>query len=246
MDQHSDRRAAEPDARADDLESAVARVAIVPAYNEARTIGSTVLGTTPHVDETIVVDDGSSDATAEIAERAGATVRRHDRNRGKGRALKTGIEVGLERANVLVFLDGDGQHDPSLVPRLVGPIERDEADFVIGARTLPGDGTPAIYRHLGRNVLDLLTNLVTDTTISDTQSGFRAIDSSLLADIDVEEHGMGVESAMLVRADGADARIVEVAVPDHYPSMASPSRNPLTHSTTVIRSVLRLLRDSRF
>jgi glycosyltransferase involved in cell wall biosynthesis len=96
-------------------------VAILPAFNEEVSIGSVVLQTKRYVDRVIVVDDGSSDRTAEVAKLAGAEVIRHQTNRGKGAALKTGFE-SLNGMHAVVTIDTDGQHNPSDIPRLLEPV----------------------------------------------------------------------------------------------------------------------------
>ena len=94
--------------------------AIIPAYNEEKTIGSVVLGTLEHVSKVIVVDDGSSDKTSQIARLAGAEVLVHPVNKGKGAALKTGFKA-VEDAKIIVTLDSDGQHDSGLIPNSSNP-----------------------------------------------------------------------------------------------------------------------------
>ena len=129
-------------------------VVIVPAYNEERFIGSVVLKVRWYADRVIVVDDGSTDFTPEIAEAAGALVARHPQNRGKGAALNTGLGLActLEPA-VVVMLDGDGQHMCRQIPLLAAPVLAGQADIVVGSRYLgdasdvptpPGLGPPAV------------------------------------------------------------------------------------------------------
>lgn len=219
------------------------RVAIIPAHNEAATIGSVVLQTQPYVETVVVVDDGSTDTTARVAELAGARVLSHDRNRGKGAAIQTGLRAGLQGGtDVLVLLDGDGQHDPDSIPDLVEPIESGQSDFVIGSRVKQGNGTPPRYRKFGRAVLDTITNAVSDTAISDTQSGFRAMRIELLKKVDFDDAGMGIESTMLAEATGASARISEVPIEEHYPETASPNQHSVGHAITVVNSLLKIVR----
>lgn len=97
-----------------------------------------VLRTKLYAGRVIVVDDGSSDHTAEVAQMAGAEVLRHPQNKGKGAALKTGFEA-LNGADVIVTIDIDGQHNPEDIPKLVDPILRGEADMVNGSRYLSGN-----------------------------------------------------------------------------------------------------------
>src|ERR1022692_5110080 len=112
-------------------------VACIPAFNEEEHIASVILGVRPHVEKIIVCDDGSHDMTSEIAEALGAKVVRHERNLGYGSALSTLFESARkENAGIMVMIDGDGQHDPNDIPRLIGPIIEGGADVVIGSRFL--------------------------------------------------------------------------------------------------------------
>ncbi|MCE5213606.1 MAG: glycosyltransferase family 2 protein, partial [Methanobacterium sp.] len=94
--------------------------AIIPAYNEELSIGSVVLTTSKYVDQIIVIDDGSTHNTAEIAEKAGALVIKNPENMGKGAALKTGFK-SVKNTGIIVTMDSDGQHDPSEIPKLIQP-----------------------------------------------------------------------------------------------------------------------------
>jgi len=109
-------------------------VAAIPCYNTAKTIADVVAKTKCYVDEVIVVDDGSKDKTAELARKAGAMVISHDKNRGKGASMKTAM--AQVDADILLFIDGDGQHNPDDIPNLLQPILDGKADFVIGSRYL--------------------------------------------------------------------------------------------------------------
>jgi glycosyltransferase involved in cell wall biosynthesis len=109
-------------------------VAAIPCYNTAKNIAQVVAATKKYVDEVIVIDDGSQDKTAAVARKAGARVIRHEKNRGKGAAMKTAIE-NIE-SDIIVFIDGDGQHNPHEIPGLLSPILNQEADLVFGSRFL--------------------------------------------------------------------------------------------------------------
>jgi hypothetical protein len=111
-------------------------VAAIPCYNTAKAIADVVAKTRQYVDEVIVIDDGSTDNTAEVAQKAGAKVISHDINKGKGAAMKTAIS-NIE-TDILVFIDGDGQHNPNNIPDVIMPITDGAADFVIGSRYLNG------------------------------------------------------------------------------------------------------------
>ncbi len=143
---------------------------LIPAYNEEQAIADVVRElkeTVPDYD-ILVVDDGSADATAELAARAGATVVRHDVNRGYGAALATGIR-SID-TDLVVFFDADGQHDPNDVARLVA--EMGECDMAVGART--GESHTDLRRVPGKKVLRVFANYLARERIADVNSGLRA------------------------------------------------------------------------
>jgi glycosyltransferase involved in cell wall biosynthesis len=130
-------------------------MAAIPCFNTAESIADVVSNAKKYVDEVIVIDDGSTDKTAEIARSAGATVICHDKNRGKGAAMKTaGSQADGE---IIVFIDGDGQHNPSDIPKLVAPILEGKADYVIGSRYLSESKTSSIpfTRRIANNIASL-------------------------------------------------------------------------------------------
>jgi glycosyltransferase involved in cell wall biosynthesis len=220
------------------------RIALIPVYNESRTVGSVVLKAASFVETVLVVDDGSTDDTADIAERAGARVVRHDENRGKGAAVRTGLtELDTERHDVCVLLDGDGQHDPGLIPDLCAPIEAGRADFVVGNRSRPGDGEIPSYRRLGRSVLDGFTNAFLSSPVQDTQSGFRAFSTDYVADLLPDQEGFGLESEMLYRAADLGMRVEEVTIDEHYPDTATPTQSPVRHGLAIVLGLLRISRE---
>lgn len=211
--------------------------ALLPAFNEEVSIGSVVLRTRQFADRVIVVDDGSSDRTAEVATLAGAEVIRHKENRGKGAALKTGFE-SLNGDSVIVTIDTDGQHDPADIPRLVAPILQGEADMVNGSRYLNGDkkDTP-FYRRVGQKVLDTATNFDAGLSVTDSQSGFRAFSGHAKDVFRFHQNGLAIESEMLADAAAAGLRIKEVEIGVRY-DVDGSSEHPLTHGVRVLLKVL--------
>ncbi len=175
-----------------------------------------VLLTKKYVDEVIVIDDGSKDHTSEIANLAGAKVIRHPFNKGKGAALKSGFGAA-RRADIIITLDGDGQHDPDEIPKLMEPIMKGESDFVIGVRYINGNrkNTP-LYRRAGQIVLDRITNKISGLHIKDTQSGFRAFSKNPVPVFSFRQKGMAVESDMLIDASRAYLMINEVEIATKY------------------------------
>ncbi|MDW7726236.1 MAG: glycosyltransferase family 2 protein [Candidatus Methanoperedens sp.] len=213
--------------------------AILPAFNEEVSIGSVVLHTRQHADDVIVIDDGSTDRTSEVAQLAGARVIRHQSNMGKGFALKTGFEyVRQNGAEVVVTMDSDGQHDPEEITKLVAPILKGEADMVNGSRYLNGNGknTP-FYRRVGQNILDLVTNINSGITITDTQSGFRAFSRHTLPAFNFKSNGLEIESEMLMDAANAGFKVKEVEIGVRY-DVDGSSEHPLSHGLKVLVNVL--------
>jgi glycosyltransferase involved in cell wall biosynthesis len=148
---------------------------IIPVYNEGQTIGnlvSDIKSPYPYF-EIVVIDDGSNDNTADAAQRAGAIVYSHPYNIGNGAAIKSGIRVAT--GDILVFLDGDGQHDPEDIERLIHHIP--EFDMVVGARSLSDQAS--IGRALGNKAYNWFASYVAKFTVKDLTSGFRAVKSNV-------------------------------------------------------------------
>jgi glycosyltransferase involved in cell wall biosynthesis len=215
---------------------------ILPAYNEEVSIGSVVLLTRRYADRVIVVDDGSSDRTAEVAANAGAEVVVHSPNKGKGMAFKTGFGAA-EGADIIVTMDSDGQHNPADIPKLVAPILKGEADMVNGSRYLNGHATdtPA-YRRLGQTILDKVTIMNSGIRITDSQSGFRAFAASTKDIFRFNAQGMAIESEMLADAGRFGLRIKEVEIDVRY-DVDGSTENPVRHGLGVL---LKVCKDIEF
>jgi glycosyltransferase involved in cell wall biosynthesis len=206
-------------------------------YNEEETIGTVVTKVLEYVDAVICVDDGSSDSSARIAESCGATVFRHRVNRGYGGALKTLFAKAKEmNTDILVVLDSDGQHEPADIPILLEPIQRDEADFVIGSRFVKGGGSQNMpsYRKLGIKVISAASNLSSNLEIQDTQSGFRAFSKLALERLRFDAEGMELSLEML--EDAREKRLVIKEVPTiiRYDVPKGSNFTALSHGFTVL------------
>ncbi|OLD04682.1 MAG: hypothetical protein AUJ07_03375 [Crenarchaeota archaeon 13_1_40CM_3_53_5] len=213
-------------------------VVCIPAYNEETRIGSVVQEARKFARHVIVCDDGSGDRTAGEATDSGAFVLRHDRNEGKGAALRS--LLGLARKlspDVIITLDADGQHDPSDIPTLVTPILDGSADVVIGSRFGFGNKIP-IYRKVGNSILTTLTNMTAKTKVQDTQSGFRAYSSKVISSITINRNGMGVDSEILIKVAKGGFKIEEKNVSVKYEGETS-TFNPVSHTLRVVWSLLR-------
>lgn len=213
-------------------------VAIIPAYNEEKALADVIGKTLEHVDEVIVVDDGSSDKTSEVAIEVGARVIRHSVNLGKGEALKSGFKA-IGDDSIIITIDGDGQHNPSEIPALVRPIVEDGADLVNGSRYMngPEENTPA-YRRVGQKVLDIATNISAGTRVTDSQSGFRAFSSKSKNVFRFKDTGFGIESEMLVDAAEAGLKIVEVPITVRY-DLDGSTKDPITHGVGVLFNIAK-------
>ncbi|MCA9921399.1 MAG: glycosyltransferase family 2 protein, partial [Anaerolineales bacterium] len=172
-------------------------VVVIPAYNEERFIGSVVIQTKSYADTVIVVDDGSSDNTAVVATSAGALVVQHETNQGKGVALNTGFAYARSLgADVVVTIDADGQHDSAEIHAVVDPVLCGDADIVIGSRYLINRSEVPQHRVWGHRAFNFLTNQVSGTAVTDSQSGFRAFSPHALDKLSFSSAGFSVESEM--------------------------------------------------
>ena len=217
-------------------------MAIIPAFNEEISIGSIVLKTRTHIKDVVVVDDGSKDETAKVAEMAGAYVIRHDKNMGKGEALKTGFNYAMKNGTtIIVTIDADGQHDPNDIPKVIKPILKKDADLVIGSRYLNGNCIPR-YRRAGQFLLDRMTKLNTGIEVTDTQSGFRAFSIDCVSNFKFRNHGFAIESEMLADVVSAKLKIKEVDIGVRY-DVDCNTENPIYHGLKVF---LKILYDIEF
>jgi glycosyltransferase involved in cell wall biosynthesis len=173
-------------------------VVVIPAYNEERTIVEVIRGLKQHGFTTlIVIDDGSSDRTGELASREGVIRLRHILNRGLGGALGTGIDAALRLgAEVIVTFDADGQHDPNDIMKLLAPIEVEEAEVVIGSRMLDPQGMP-YRRRMANWIANVVTYLLFGAWTTDSQSGLRAFSSRAAARMHIITTGMEVSSEII-------------------------------------------------
>lgn len=219
-------------------------VALIPAYNEERFIGSLVLAAREYVDEVLVVDDGSSDRTTAIARRAGAVVVRHQNNQGKAGAVNTGFAQLRQMAPAaVVMLDGDGQHSARDIPAVLAPVLAGQADIVVGSRYLDVRSDIPVYRQVGQHGLNLMTNVTSGVSLSDTQSGFRAFSPCALAQLSFHKSGFSIESEMQFRLHDHHLRVAEVPIKVVYAEPAK--RNPFAHGMQVLNGILQLVGQTR-
>jgi len=191
-------------------------VAVLPALDCERTVGAVVRPLCALVGRVIVVSDGSRDATAEVAQAAGAEVERLPENRGKGFALRRGLELALAGGpEAVALLDADGQHDPDDLPALVRARREEGLDLVIGTRLQDRETIPPARfwtNYIGSRVLSWMTG----RELLDSQSGYRLLSASLAAQLPLRADGYAIESEMLIKAAARGARIGHVPIRTIY------------------------------
>ena len=211
----------------------------IPAFNEEKNIGPIVAKLKKKYDQVIVCDDGSSDMTEIIALSLGAHVIKHDKNLGYGSAIKTIFnEAGKLEADILVTFDADEQHQISEIDSVLQPITENKSDIVIGSRFLGETKDLPLYRKIGIKTITGLTNAMTGSKITDSQSGFRAYYKKVLKEISPTESGMGISTEILIKAVKKEMRIVEVPITISYEGITH-SQEPISHGTSVIMSTIK-------
>jgi len=227
----------------------VKTVAIIPAYNEENSIAKVILQVKRYVDEVIVCDDGSTDMTFMIAKELGASVVRHSEKRGKGEALRTLSKEVMELgADIIVTLDGDGQHDPDEIPMLLKPIEAGESDLVVGSRYVDGGKMDApLYRRLGLRAINFLYRKFAGVHAKDTQSGFRVYSQKAFEFLmQCDAKGYGIEGEQLALAAKNGLRVMEVPISVKYKGTTRNSKkSPLLHGADLIFTLFRLVVEGR-
>lgn len=215
------------------------KLACIPAFNEEKPIVDVIKKSLNYVDKVIVYDDGSSDLTSESAKNAGAIVIKHDKNMGKGYAMKSLFKYARDAdADVVVTIDGDGQFLPEQIESLIKPILENNYDIVIGNRFSDDKEMPS-YRKAGNKMLDKITKLAADLPFSDTQSGFRSYSKKAIQSINFSTNGFGVDSEILIDAVDKGLKITERNVTVIYNTGEKTStKDPVSHSMSVVASLL--------
>ena len=217
-------------------------VACIPAFNAENQISDVIKKSLNYVDKVLVCDDGSTDNTFENAKLTGAYVLKHEKNLGKGAALKTLFTKAKElNADIIITIDADGQFLPVEMVRLIEPIQNNNFDLVIGNRFLDKKEMPS-YRKAGNRILDSFTKLAADLPFEDTQSGFRSYSKTALEKISFSSNGFGVDSEILIDAVNKNLKITEKYVTVIYNTGEKTStKNPISHSVGVLASIIELI-----
>ena len=217
--------------------------AIIPAYNAAAHLSEVLKGILRHLpsENILVVDDGSSDGTGEVAESNNVQVITHDTNRGKGNALKTGFKWMLEapRIEATFTIDADGQHDPDEIPLFLEKYEQSHVDLMIGNRMRQMQGMPLI-RRTTNFLTSMIISLRTGYKIEDSQYGYRLIRTSLLRRIGLVTSHYDTESEILIKACKMKAVIESIPSRTIYADEKStihPLRDTMRFLFLVFRSL---------
>ena len=219
-------------------------VAIIPAYSEERFIAQVVRQVLPYVKEVLVIDDGSPDGTASNAEAVGAIVVRHSTNLGKGAALKTGLHCGAAGdARFFLFLDGDGQHDPSDIPAFFAAINDSGADLIVGNR-MNDPGSMPLVRRLTNQFMSWQIGKVCKVTLPDSQCGFRLARKELLPVLMASGDRFEFETESIILAVRRRFRIGFVPIRTIYASQRSKVR-PLHDTLRYVRLISKYLWAAR-
>ena len=215
------------------------KLVCIPAFNEEKPIVDVIKKSLNYADQVIVCDDGSSDLTAEQAKIAGAVVIKHEKNMGKGDAMKSLFKYARDvSADVIVTIDGDGQFLPEQIPSLFQPILHNSYDVVIGNRFSDDKEMPS-YRKIGNKMLDRITKLAAELPFSDTQSGFRSYSKKAIQSINFSTSGFGVDSEILINAVDKGLKITEIDVTVLYDTgLKTSTKDPVSHTMSVIASLL--------
>jgi glycosyltransferase involved in cell wall biosynthesis len=217
---------------------------IIPVFNEEATIGNIVTRTKNTLKnmgikhEVLVVDDGSYDMSANIAQERKATVFR-DFHQGKGFALRSGFRYA--KGELVVTIDADGSHNPEEIPLILKFLIENKADFVVGSRFSNSEANktkiPKINR-IGNRLFNNLTGYLTGVKISDSQSGFRAIRAALIKRMKLRSHGYEVESEMLIKALKMGARVTETSISFDQRTVGNSKLDPLRDGTRILYAII--------
>lgn len=219
---------------------------VIPAYNEAPVIGALIRSLPKKIEgissiTPIVVDDGSDDLTSTIAQNSGAWVCTHPINLGVGCATRTGFSAALQKkADIIITMDGDGQHSPHDINALMKPILDKKADIVFGNRFIDYRAMP-YQRKIGNHILTFMTWLTTGIRISDSQCGYRAYSHIAIKKMYLTQPGFEICSEIVGEAKRTHLPYMQVPVQTIYDLHHKKSQNPLNAINIIFRMIERLL-----
>ena len=215
---------------------------IIPAYNSNLTISELIEKTSKFIDKSdiVVIDDGSKDETFAIAQKAGVVVLKHEINRGKGEALKTGFKYALEKNfEAILTIDADLQHDPSSIVDFLKKTSENFNGIIIGTRDIHLKRMP-LARWLSNNLTSVILSILSGQTIRDSQSGYRLISTQVLKKVKLKAKKYDLESEILVKAGRKGFKIEKIPIKTIYPGGKS-FINPFVDTARFIKLMWRNL-----
>ena len=219
--------------------------ALISAYNEEKNLGPILKKLKNHNIDIIVIDDGSTDDTAAIAEREDAYLIRHPSNKGKGVALRDGFRIALESGyNLLITLDADGQHDVDEIPSFINKIRNSDADIIVGNRLHCPNGMP-VYRLFINRFFSKITSKVCKQHIPDAACGYRIIKRDLLESITLDIDDFHIDHEILIRAAKAGFKIDSIDIKCIYAGEFSHIK-PMQYWNNFFRLIIRELKNNRY
>lgn len=220
-------------------------IAIIPAYDEEETIANVIKDTLPYVNEVIVINDGSTDATKEIAESAGADVIDNIVNRGLGETIKKGYQEALNRdADIIVQLDADGQYLAKEIPLLIQPVLNNKADLVLGSRLENIRYKMPKLKKIGNKAFSSLLRILTGADVKDGQTGFRAMRRQVLEmAIPTSKYTYTQEMIIKTAKEGWRIKSVPITFVERVGGESRLITNPLSYAWRSWTIIIRTLRD---
>jgi len=213
---------------------------IIPAYNEAKTIGGIITGLKERGLDVLVIDDGSFDDTGKIAARSGAILISHERNLGKGIAMREGFDFILQNTNydTLVIMDGDGQHRVKDVGKFLEKARKERDDIIVGNRMGYTKNMP-FARFITNRFMSSLLSTVCKQRIPDTQCGFRFLSRRVIKTIRLNSSNYDIESELLIKASRRGFKIASVPIETVY----TGERSEINPVTDTVRFMILLIRS---
>ena len=216
---------------------------IIPVFNEEPTVGNIIERARKSVErmgfsyEILVVDDCSTDNSLEVSLRSKVKVLSLKEHMGKGYALRLGFKKA--KGDIIVTIDSDGSHSPEELPKLLEPILKNEADFIIGSRFLNKENIfQKRVNKVGAKLLNFLVKILTKQNTSDSQSGYRAFKSSLLKKVNLKSNGYEIESEMLIKAIKRGFRTKEIPIKFEQRTYGKSKLDPLRDGAKIFASAI--------
>lgn len=214
-------------------------ICIIPAYNEEKNIGKVIQKCQKYVLRIIVVDDGSNDNTLQVAQSMNVITVQNKQNKGKTEALKKGFNRALEeKAEILLMMDGDGQHNPEEIPCFLGKIQ-EGYDLVIGARKFDKQVMPAI-RILANSISSFLVSLICGIRIDDSQSGYRAVRRKVIENFSLTSNRFQVDTEMIIKAAKCGFKIGFVPIKTIYHPEAKSKVHQIIDPLKFVALIIKL------